>query len=100
MLDEKTKRCSMQDSIMGMNYRSKLPEIIDSVVTSCSDKGCFEHIDSAVIPSRESIVEIIDLFKDVLFPGYFGDQTVERSNLIYHIGSEITELFEKLSRHC
>ncbi|NPE30800.1 serine acetyltransferase [Methanococcoides sp. SA1] len=98
MLDEKMKRCSMQDSIMGMNYRSKLPEIIDSIVTSCSDKGCFEHIDSAVIPSRDSIVEIIDLFKDVLFPGYFGDQTVEKNNLIYHIGSEISELFEKLSK--
>jgi len=98
MLDKKIERCSIQYSIMGMNYRSKLPEIIDSVVNSCSNKGCFEHIDSAVIPSRDSIVEIIDLFKDVLFPGYFGDQTVERSNLIYHIGSEITELFEKLSK--
>ncbi|ABE51402.1 Serine O-acetyltransferase [Methanococcoides burtonii DSM 6242] len=98
MLDKRTKRCSMQYSIMGMSYRSKLPEIIDSVASSCSDKGCFEHIDSAVIPSRESIVEIIDLFKDVLFPGYFGDQTVERSNLIYHIGNEINELFEKLSK--
>ncbi|NPE27223.1 serine acetyltransferase [Methanococcoides sp. SA1] len=98
MLDKRTKRCSMQYSIMGMSSRSKLPEIIDSVANSCSDKGCFEHIDSAVIPSRESIVEIIDLFKDVLFPGYFGDQTVERSNLIYHIGNEINELFEKLSK--
>ncbi len=92
------KKCMMLESMIGNEYRSEIPDIVEIVVNSCSDKGCFDHLDAAVIPSKESLIEIIDLIKDILFPGYFGDQTVDRNTLSYHIGNEITELFSKLSK--
>ncbi|WP_319506144.1 serine O-acetyltransferase EpsC [uncultured Methanolobus sp.] len=92
------KRCTILDSMVDNKYRSEIPAIVDMVINSCSEKGCFDHLDAAVIPSKESLIEIIDLIKDILFPGYFGDQTVDRNTLSYHIGNEITDLFGKLSK--
>ncbi len=92
------KRCMILDSMIDNKYRSEIPEIVNQAIKSCSEKGCFDHLEAAVIPSKESIIEIIDLIKDILFPGYFGDQTVDRNTLSYHLGNEITELFSKLSK--
>ncbi len=92
------KKCTILDSMIDNRYRSEIPGIVDMVINSCSEKGCFDHVDSAIIPSRESLIEIIDLIKDILFPGYFGDQTVDTNNLPYHIGNEINELFQSLSQ--
>lgn len=92
------KKCTILSSMIDNKYRTQIPEIVDMVASSCSDRKCFDHVDAAIIPSRESIVEIINLIKDVLFPGYFGDQTVDRNVLPYHIGNEITALFEQLSK--
>ncbi|WP_407355184.1 serine O-acetyltransferase EpsC [Methanolobus sp. WCC5] len=97
-LKQEKKRCTMLESVIDNKYRSQIPDIVEMVTKSCSDRGCFDHLDAAVIPSRESLIEIIDLIKDILFPGYFGDQTVDRNTLSYHIGNEITELFSKLSK--
>lgn len=92
------QRCMLLDTMINNRYRPELPEIVDMVINSCSEKGCFDHLDAAVIPSKESLIEIIDLIKDILFPGYFGDQTVDQNTLSYHVGNEITELFDKLSK--
>lgn len=82
---------------MATDYRSKLPEIIEAIVESCQGEGSIDHVDAAVIPSFESVVEILkDLF-DLLYPGYFGNQELDRNNLAYHIGAEVNCLFEKLA---
>ncbi|MCQ6963835.1 serine O-acetyltransferase [Methanolobus chelungpuianus] len=91
------RRCAILKSLVDNRYRSQIPRVVDSVVSSCYDRDCFDHVDAAVIPSRESMIKIIGLVKDILFPGYFGEQTLDRNNLRYHLGSEVTKLFELLS---
>lgn len=79
------------------DYRSRLPEIVESIVESCQGPDSIDHVDAALIPSLESVVEILkDLF-DLLYPGYFGRQELDRKNLRYHIGAEVNALFDKLS---
>lgn len=78
-------------------FRAELPEIVNSIVKSCDSKQCYDHVDTAVIPSRESVIEIIEIIKDLLFPGYFGQQEIDRHTLHYHIGNEVIDLYEKLS---
>lgn len=91
------RRCAILKSLVDNRYRSQIPRVVDSVVSSCYDRDCFDHVDAAVIPSRESMIKIIGLVKDILLPGYFGEQTLDRNNLRYHLGSEVTKLFELLS---
>jgi serine O-acetyltransferase len=79
------------------DYRSKLPEVVEEIVESCNREESVDHIDSALIPSRDSVTEILQELFDLLYPGYFGRQELDRKNLSYHIGAEVNSLFDKLS---
>jgi hypothetical protein len=47
-------------------------------VESCSDEACYTHIDYEPIPSKESVIDIINRLREILFPGYFSRGKVER----------------------
>ena len=91
------KTCSLPLSL-DEKYRAQLPDIVSELVESCNNDYCFDHVDAAIIPSQESVIEIIEIIKDILFPGYFGQQEIDRHSLSYHIGNEVIGLYEKLSR--
>ncbi len=78
-------------------YRKELPEIAEKIIKSCDDKECYTHIDYDPIPSNESVVEIINKFREVLFPGYFSSGKLDPANLKYSIGQTVSVLFDILS---
>ncbi len=49
------------------------------------------------IPDQESVIGLVEDLRDLLFPGYFGNQEIDRDYLPYHLGSEVNIVFEKLS---
>jgi serine O-acetyltransferase len=78
-------------------YRDELPGAVEAIVESCRTVSNVSHVDSALIPSKEEITEIIDLMMDLVFPGFFGRQEIDWASLPYHVGQEVTELFDRLS---
>ena len=80
-----------------MEFREHLPHVVEDIVGSCQDNQCFEHIQAELIPSRESVIEIIVQLRDILFPGYFSKQKIDAANLRYRIGQSVDSLFELLS---
>jgi serine O-acetyltransferase len=78
--------------------RNEIPAIVSDLVESCLDSETFHHLNVVGLPSRDVLIEIMDRLKRVLFPGYFGEQDLDRYNLSYHIGIELNTLFESLSR--
>jgi serine O-acetyltransferase len=80
------------------NFRAQLPRIIDGIVESCYEDESIDHVDAVPIPSLESVIELIKDLRDLLFPGYFGNQGTDRESLPYQIGSEVNMIFEKLSQ--
>jgi len=78
--------------------RNELPRIVSDLVESCLDADTFHHLNLVGLPSRGSVVEIVERLKRVLFPGYFGEHEVDTSSLAYQIGMEVNTLFELLSR--
>ena len=79
-------------------FREKLPGLVEDIVGSCYDKKCFEHIDAELIPSRETVIKILNLSREILFPGYFNEDKIDRTNLSYQIGQSVNVLFEILSQ--
>ena len=79
------------------SFRERIPAVVDQIVDSCSDKDCFEHVDAELIPSREAIIETVGHFREILFPGYFGKEKIDRANLRYMFGRSVDVLFELLS---
>ncbi len=57
--------------------------------------GCSENA-RRCLPNRDSIIEIIQELEQVVFPGYFGDDSMARVQPDYHVGFWLNELYDKL----
>ena len=49
------------------------------------------------LPSRATVVEITELLRSVLFPGYYGTSELTRENLAYHLGSTLDRIRKSLT---
>lgn len=78
-------------------YRNRLPRVTQKIVDSLSDTGCFNHVDYELIPSRQTVIKIIDKFLEIIFPGYYSSEKLDPVNLNYHIGQSVTQLFTLLA---
>jgi serine O-acetyltransferase len=78
-------------------YRLQLPAIAEKIIDSCDDAQCHIHIDYDPIPSVESAVELIDKFREILFPGYFTRDKLDPVNLRYNMGQAVSRVYDMLS---
>jgi serine O-acetyltransferase len=58
---------------------------------------CHEQQESSSMPSASVLEEVIDLCRAILFPGYFGNASISRQNLSFHIGVNVEKLYQLLS---
>lgn len=79
------------------SYKAHLPEIAEDIIESCNDRKCYTHIDYEPIPSKESVIDIIDRLREILFPGYFSRHKVDPVNLKYAVGQSAASVFDLLS---
>jgi serine O-acetyltransferase len=79
-------------------YRSELPPLVSEMVSACQDPDSFHHLNLAGFPSREAVIRIIEGFRRLVFPGYFGPREMDEIALPYQMGIEINGLFEDLAK--
>ncbi len=88
--------CINEEEIL-MKHREKLPRVIDDIIESCNVESCNRHVDYEPIPSKESVIEIINKFFEIIYPGYFNSQKLDPVNMNYHLGQSVNQLFTALS---
>ena len=77
-----------------LNFTHILTQAVDELSESESYKGLFhQHKDGEPLPSARVLCEIIELSRSILFPGYFGNSTINSRTINYHIGVNIEKLF-------
>ncbi len=59
-------------------------------------KLCHEHMEGEPLPSTFKLGKIIDLVREILFPGYFGNTTLRNSTTAHYMGVYIDQLYELL----
>lgn len=59
---------------------------------------CHQHLKGEPLPSNKNIGQIIDLVREILFPGYFGNTTLRGRTTRHYMGVYVDELFQLLSR--
>jgi len=94
---KKSGRKCKQDVIMSSVFRKQLPDIAEKIIENCYNENCYTHIDYDPIPSNNLAVEVINRFKEVLFPGYFTLGKLDPANLKYSMGQSVSDLFDILS---
>ncbi len=92
------KAVCRSDVEMASDFRSKLPEITEQIIENCHDTECFSHIDDDSVHTTRQVAELIDRFREILFPGYFCRDKLDMLNLKYGIGRSVSILFDMLSR--
>jgi serine O-acetyltransferase len=97
-MDDETEKDKCRVDIQSLrDYRKDIPEMVESLVSTCNRNDCFDHIGPEPIPSKESIIGIIHQLQRILFPGYFISAKLDRTNLRYYLGQEMIALFEELA---
>lgn len=79
-------------------YTAKLPAITRNIVKSLESKTSLDHVGFPMVPSHDSLVEIVGLMRAIFFPGYFGEQELDRPNVEYYLGGKIIALYKILSQ--
>jgi len=78
-------------------FQKELPGVVDAIMQDIGKKDSPDHVGCPVVPSRDSLLEIINLMETIIYPGYFGDQSVDRSNFSFLLGSQVNNLYRVLS---
>ncbi len=74
------------------DFRNKIPEISGRIIQNSFDKKLFSHIDYEPLPEKEIVIDIINKFMDLLYPGYFSREKTDPVNMKYYIGRNISDL--------
>ncbi len=88
-------------NIINMDFQhlnTLLGDTIDKLSQPNSLKGLFhEHRDGDPLPSGQILSETIELCRAILFPGFYGNNTINNHTLQYHIGVDVERLYNLLS---
>lgn len=80
------------------DYTHTLTQAVSELSDNRSYEGLFhQYNDGDPLPSGKSLRRIVELAREILFPGYFGNSTVHRRTINYHIGVNVEELFGLLT---
>jgi serine O-acetyltransferase len=94
--EARLKECRIEREA-ARNFREEIPGIVEKLVQSCDSEQCFDHVDLAPLPSTDAIIAVTHTACRILYPGYFSRTRIDKVNLIYYYGQELTEFFEALS---
>lgn len=79
-------------------YPAELKETIAKLSCENSYKEvCHRHFFEHPMPSNEKLAEIVNLSREIIFPGYFGDSPVRGESIHYYLGVNTERLFELLN---
>lgn len=73
-----------------------ITKLTQAIIRSYSHERTTQRIGEVFLPSREKIVETLDLIQQLLFPGYYGRKQLTKENLPYHVGSLVMRIGKNL----
>lgn len=90
------ERCA-RDAERVACYRRQIPNLAEEIIHSCTEEGCYTHVEFEPIPSRDAVVAIIDKWREIIFPGYYSREKLDPGNLRYSLGLAVSAIFDMLA---
>lgn len=78
------------------DLNARLPGIVNSLAANVLSEPRMQHLDRVFLPNRDLIIKAIKQLRQLLYPGYFGTQTLTRENLPFRLGELVIELSDTL----
>lgn len=81
-----------------LRKREELPAIIREITQTYEDSRLrLHHLGETPLPSEAVMEEILAKLRTILFPGYFGREYVNETNVDFYVGELLYEIYELLS---
>lgn len=81
-----------------LNFTHVLTQAVDELSQCSSYGGLFrQQTEGNVLPSAKVLQDIVELSRAIIFPGYFGNSTIDSRTITYHIGVNVEHLFDLLT---
>ncbi|MFO7957434.1 MAG: hypothetical protein R6X33_10075, partial [Candidatus Brocadiia bacterium] len=77
--------------------RENLPGVVSAMLEGLDQRDTVQHVCRYPLPSEDTVIRVIDLVSEVLFPGYFGKKGFDRANLPFHIGELLNSAYDLLA---
>ncbi len=74
-----------------------LPKLVDDVIRNYETFGGMDHLEGKDLPSKKTVIEVLEDLLTVFFPGYLGKSEITKSNVKYVIGNILTSVYAKLT---
>jgi len=82
---------------MTINHSQAVKNAIDKLSQEQSYKSvCHPHFKDHKMPSIQALEEIVNLSREIIFPGYYGDSSVRPDSVKYYIGVNTEKLYALL----
>ncbi|WP_138754455.1 serine O-acetyltransferase [Paenibacillus sinopodophylli] len=82
---------------MSKNFHEQIDLLVSTIAASHREVPLIISVDSHELPNKDTVIEIIHLLRELLFPGYFGRQNISNATMEYRIGEVLIEVHKKLS---
>lgn len=78
--------------------KARVPDIAEKIIAHCATDECYTHIEYEPIPAEGLVSDLIDRFREILFPGYFSREKLDPANMKYSLGQSVSHLYDALSK--
>ena len=76
---------------------TELQAVTEQLVESYSACGRLHHLGHEPLPSGDAVADILADLREVIYPGYGRRQALHPGNIVYHVGTLIDGLHDKLT---
>ncbi|MFN6103407.1 MAG: serine O-acetyltransferase [Planctomycetaceae bacterium] len=81
-----------------LRMKEDLPDLTRRILETYQTIGKINHLGHCPLPSLNSVIEIVDDLKEVLFPGYRRRQNLHSGNVAFHVGNLVDALHDSLTQ--
>jgi serine O-acetyltransferase len=82
--------------------RNDISSIVKEIVLSYQLHGGINHIEGCILPSQDSVKEIIDILMNIFFPGFFTKEEIHKDKISEFTTAKVENLnnllFEEISK--
>ena len=76
--------------------KESLPKLVNRISENYKTYGGINHLDGKDLPSKKIVIEILEDFLSILFPGYLGNERVTKTNIDDYVTKTLKSIFLRL----
>lgn len=83
---------------MEQTFQEMLPELVEAITAKYKDSDLLLGKNDKQLPVRAELINILNGFKDLLFPGYFNDEHIDNDIAAFYTGQKLSNLHQKMKK--